>query len=381
MLSNRRSGGGGGGGDDDDEDTNDSSIESNKMNNNNNSNKHNGRARISLASVSSSGSSAALASPSETLVVGGGSVGGGGVVGTGGSNSSNNSGGTSSHHYSQHHHLTSSSSSAAPSSIMPNWANNGNMGPVMYVPFVPLNSPYFQQQHQPSHPGSVNGSINMASGPAGSNYTSFTSTYSMPPAPVQPPPTFHPNLPTHSHQMYSSLMGPANGGSAAAVGAYASLPLANSMSHNTLSASSSLSNLSSSTGAAFFPHPHHHHHQHGNSSTQSISPLLSTLPTLPHIEFKPVDFGAIAEGCLSELLVRMHVTNADAILGSLDSMSGATFSLDVELPAFNHWNIEPVDWVDSSLGGGSGWNTKAPKSSLLLKKINKVFSISNFYTE
>lgn len=138
---------------------------------------------------------------------------------------------------------------------------------------------------------------------------------------------------------------------------------------NTLSASSSLTNLSSSsqqqamTSAAPFYPPH-------NSSTTSVTSTISSASlTLPKIEFKPVDFGPIAEGSLSQLLVYLNVTNADAIIGSIDS-SAVTLSLDIELPSFNHWCIEPVDVTD----GGAG-TTKPRKSSLLLKKVNKVNKI------
>lgn len=127
---------------------------------------------------------------------------------------------------------------------------------------------------------------------------------------------------------------------------YSSLPLSNPIP-TSLSASSSLTNLSS----------------HNSNSNSSLS------LTLPKIDFEPVEFGPVAEGCLSQLLVYINVTNVDALLGSLDVTTATTLSLDLELPAFSHWSIEPVDLIDSDK---SGWSYKPRKSSILLKKINKV---------
>lgn len=152
-------------------------------------------------------------------------------------------------------------------------------------------------------------------------------------------PSFHPNYGHPNPHMYPSLMGASNTGS------YSSLPQQShhQMLQPSLSASSSLTNLSS-------------------ASVQSPSSF-----TLPKIEFKPVEFGPIAEGCLSQLLVYIQISNADALLNSIDSNSSAR--LDIELPAFSHWTIEPVDVIDSDKS--SGWSYKPRKSSVLLKKINK----------
>lgn len=109
-----------------------------------------------------------------------------------------------------------------------------------------------------------------------------------------------------------------------------------------------------------------------SSCSTSSSNLHSSslgISTLPKIEFEPpaVDFGPIAEGCLSQLLVYIRILNADSITGLVDSTS--TLSLQVELTGSSDWTIETVD--SDTLKPNSSKNNQR-KPSLLHKKLNKV---------
>lgn len=78
---------------------------------------------------------------------------------------------------------------------------------------------------------------------------------------------------------------------------------------------------------------------HGMSASTSLSSLSTS--SLVKIEFDPaeVDFGTIAEGCVSQVRVHMHLVNPEMIFQSSSGMP----SLQVELSGSNEWTIEPID--------------------------------------
>lgn len=87
-----------------------------------------------------------------------------------------------------------------------------------------------------------------------------------------------------------------------------------------------------------------------------------TSNVLPKIEFEPanVDFGPIAEGCFTQLVVFLKLANLEA-LSNLESAS-----IEVELMSAPDWAIEPVETVTTDS------TTRQSKSAnLLLKKLNK----------
>lgn len=87
---------------------------------------------------------------------------------------------------------------------------------------------------------------------------------------------------------------------------------------------------------------------------------LSTSNVLPKIEFEPanVDFGPIAEGCFTQLVVFLKLPNIEA-LSNLESAS-----IEVELMNAPDWAIEPVETATTD-------SRQSKSANLLLKKLNK----------
>lgn len=107
--------------------------------------------RLTLTSVSS----AAVSSTSGSGASGGGM----GAVGSSAVSSSTASPSETLTNSANSLHLHRSASQVSSGNIMPNYMTNTNMGPVMYVPFVPLNSQFLQQ---PSAAAAASASHHMA---------------------------------------------------------------------------------------------------------------------------------------------------------------------------------------------------------------------------